>query len=647
MFKKEKENQQENQCYKYWMNCVQRAKKKRPITDWKKAERRLTAYQHPDSTVDERPFVNDFRKLYESSMSFLDQQSPSFKVSPEEAFMNEIDAQKASECDALFLKKIWREQKCQKSESLKLSSALIRNVGFTMPYFDVKKWLPSIRYIPADKVFLDPDCGGIIEDANWIGYEEDVPVEEFRSWHPEIDDKKFKAIVKKGGSVLTEDEHQSLPEDQQQLYSTVKIYHIYARNASAITSMKEGDVPKKGLAEELQLDTPRKYYQFVAGWNEPIVDEDQWPYDLDHDEFPITMLQFNRVPESLYGFTDYSQMERLDEISDEVVNDIGMSAFAASITKYLGRTNATVDPVMVHDFLNNMVESYLPDMLDAEGQPKMVPIQRGQVDQNLMSAYQLLHDQSKEASGQNELLENADAATFKDVTAIAARIADANQHQRINRRLGGPNGYEASIAEDAIKMLEIAHQFVPPLSQVAVLERRNVLNEMGTPIIDEMGQPVEQEEEVLQELPWPQALQAIKAGGTLIKLGVDAIVGPELAQYWSYGMASEHWRLSAKVVVEPGSTRDVTRDQRAAVLKQLYLEVFMPFYQQTGRIDLARGFIEMIGRMSDVPNIENLLPGMDEMIQQRQMMEMMQMGQPGGQPLNTPEANGGEMQEEM
>ena len=98
-------------------------------------------------------------------------------------------------------------------------------------------------------------------------------------------------------------------------------------------------------------------------------------------------------------------------------------------------------------------------------------------------------------------------------------------------------------------------------------------------------------------------------------------------------------------------------------MKQLYVEIFLPFYQMVMQynpvmgMNFARDFLEFIGRLSQVPNIENKLPDLSEiqqMIQQYMMMMQQQAqqqqaqqqaaGEQGGQPLNSPDANQGEMQ---
>lgn len=650
---------------RYWASNIKRARKAQPKDNWDKAEKRFRAGGGEDG---DRPYVNDCRKQHEASMSFLDQQDAGFKVTPTAGWMNDPTALKQAECDAAYLKRIWVEQKCQKACSRKLNDALLINNGTTLVQFDVKKWMPHLRYLPQKNVLRDPDSGGLSEEAGWEGYEEDVPVEQFRSWHPDIDEKVFKDIVQKAGSVLKDEERDAIDEADVPMYQTVKVVHIYARNASAIRQEEKQDTPSEvtpppvPLAEELQLTTPKRYMQYVDGWPALIVDEPAWPLDLDDDEFPPTHLQFNQLNNDSYGFTDYQQMERLDQLGDDVMRDLGMASFWAAVTKFLGTHSQAISKEDIDNFLNEPRTSALLDMLTAEMKPKLVPMQRGRIDPAQMQLYDKVQEATKEASSLTETLSNADAQTFKDVTAIAARIADANMHQRINRRLGGPWGYEQSIAEDAIKILEVAHQLVPKLSSVAVIEQLPVMDEFtGEPVLDEKGQPVLGEpQENVKELPWNEARVALAQGGTLIKLGVDAIVGPELFQYWPYRESPKQWKLNIKIIVEPGTTRMVTRQQQAAAMKQLYVEIFQPFYAMLANIDpgtgmkFMRDFLEFVGRLAQVPDIEQKLPEpsllqqlsqfQQWMMQQQQMMEQQGAGQQGGQPLNSAEANQGEMQ---
>lgn len=645
--------------YRYWVGWIRRARAQQPSKKWDRAEARYRGGEKDE----DRPFVNDLRKQHEASMSFLDQQDASFKCTPAEGWMNDPQALKESECDAAFLKRVWVEQKMQKACSRMLNDANTINSGTTLVEFDIKKWLPNLRYMPQRDVLRDPDCGGLLEMEDAEGYEEEVSVETFKAWHPDIDEKVFEAIVKKAGSILKEEERDEVDEADVPMYRTIKVVHIFARNSAAIRKeqSEKADEPQQiseSLARQLQLDVPKRYIQFVDGWPALIVDEPIWPLDLDNDEFPLTHLQFNQLNNDHYGFTDYQQMERLDLLGDDIMADLGVASFWAAVTKFLGSDTQIIPPEQRAAFLNSRKAEILDKMLTADGKPKLVPMERGRIDNAQMELLRMVQEQVKEASTLAETLANADAQTFKDVTALGARIADANMHQRVNRRLGGPWGYEQSIAEAAIKILEVAHQYIPKYSEVAVMEAQPVMDEMDMPLLDETGQPMMGEEtEVVKTMPWQEARQAIAAGGTLIKLGVDALVGPELAEFWPYGVSPREWKLNVKVIVEPGTTRAVTRQQQAASMKQLYVEIFAPFYQIVMQynpvmgLKFMRDFLEFIGRLAQVPNIEQKLPDIS-MIQQmvmtymRQMMAQQQMGagQQGGGDFNSAEANYGEEQ---
>lgn len=644
-------SEKNSRIYRYWMNCVKRARKARPLEKWKAAEERLKAAGDKYAFPDNRPYVNDYRKMHESLMAFLDQQEPTFKVIPTEPYMSDLTILKRAECEGAYLKCCWREQNCQKAQSRKLIDSVDINNGFTIIEFDKKKWMPSIRYLPARDVLIDRDCGGLIENANWLGYQEDISVEVFQSWHPELSDDALKQIIKKSGSVLSEEEREEVEDKDKTLYETLRVIHIFAKNSSAIKTFekeKENEVglANRRLADELEKKTPKRYLQFVEGFPSPVQDDAFWPFDLDHDEFPITHLQHNRVNNDTYGFTDYQQMERLDILSDNIIDNIGTACFWSSVQKLLGVEGVQIDPVAIDNFLNDLRETFLPNMADMEGRPKMVPVERKQINPAQLQAYDLLHNQAKEASALSELLENADAQAYKDVTALAARIVDANMHQRVNRRLSGPFGYEESIAEDAKKFLEVAHQKVPVLTTVAVIRQ------VPTGEYNEIGEPVVTEIETTEELAWSEVLTAVSQGGEIIQLGVEAVVGPELAKFWPYKEAPERWKLATKVTVEPGTTRSITRQQQAAIMKQLYVELYQPFYMLTGRLDLMRDYLEFIGQLAQVPNIDSKLPSIEDiknfMIMQQQLAQQQAMaasgeqgeqGEQGGQPLNSPEAN--------
>jgi hypothetical protein len=502
---------------------------------------------------------------------------------------------------------------------MKLDSTLIRNIGFTLCGFDIKKWLPSCTYLNTCDVYIDPDCDNQIKKASWMAYGEDISLEEFKSKYNELEKEDLLKVIKKAGSSLTDKEQQNLPEgDNGELYKTIRVFHIFARNDAAIRKTEDeydaevqADVDEKDEAiESLKLETPRRYLQYVEGLESSIGDDD-WPYELDDNEFPITALQFNNVSEDLYGYTDNDHMNRIDTFCDNVMSDIEKSSQWQSRKKFTAKKGASgLTPTAIESWLNDPKKAYIEGGIDATGKSKIVMVDLGKYEPGLMATYKQASEERRDASALGELLSTR-ASEYKDVTALAASIHDANAHQRVNRRLGGPDGYERSVNLDAIKILQIAHQEIPMVSTVEL------------DIEDEF---TEEPTKQLMAVPWDEAQQYLLEGAKLIQLGADAIVGPELAQYWRTHETFSPliFKLSTNVSVRPGSTREATKDKKAAVMKQFYLEVLVPLYEGMGSWELAIKYIETMGYHAGIENMIEYLPEVEEAQRKEQEQKIME-----------------------
>lgn len=582
-------NKEGRDLYLYWMSWIKRSKKNQPVDAWQKAEDMLLVN---DSA--KQPYLSGFRLLYERLKSYLDQIAPTFDIVPSPAYFNDQFTLKAAECDKKYLDYIWSEQNLQRIQSQKLDSALIRNCGYSLLGFDTKKWMPKLSYLKSTKVYTDPDCDGIKENAKAIAYEEDISIEEFVSKYKEID---VKTVLNRAGNILSLSEQADMPADvDAKMFKTVKIYHVFAKGDSAVRkSNSDNETPTQDEVGDLFQQEPRRYLQFAEGYEQPLVDGD-WPYDIDSNEFPITELMFNVVSGNYYSYTDNDHMTRSDELCDSILKDVEENAYYGGKKKFGGSATANdLSRETIENFLNDPKRAYLPDIIDASGNLKIQQIDTGKFDAGLMQTYELFDKIRKDSSALGELLSNT-AEDFKDVTALAVRVQEANSHQNVNRRLSGPMGYEESIKDDAIKILEIAHQYVPTFS---IVEMQNVSPDgiMSNEMV---------------KLPWAQVKDAIANGGKLIQLGVDAIVGPELAQFWREGMPQMEFKLSTSVRVKKGSTRDMTQENKAAVMKQFYLEVLLPYYTATNRFDLAGNYIKQMGQMAGIDHIEENLPTMED-----------------------------------
>lgn len=586
----DKQNQ-DRQTVEYWKKWVRKSRKMQPVKVWKEADEALKVPENEN----ERPYVSGYRLLYESLKSFLDQTDASFRVIPTDAFMGDDISQKQAEADYAYLNYIWREKKCQIAESKKLDSALRKNVGFTVVSFDKKKWMPYVHYIRAENVLLDPYCDGIAENATAQGYFENISLEDLIAKNTDLTEDELASIKKSAGYLIDEDDMVKLdkenPEDKV-LYTTVALYHIFVKNSAAVRKIKDGepDNPDMSAVEKLNLDTPRKYIQIVEGLDRPLREIDGWPFDLDDDEWYVSKLSFNTMSEDWFAYTDCQQMARADTLCDNIFSDIEDSAFYAGKKKFGGRPDAAgLTEVDIQNFINDPKRSYLSKILDSNGEQLVKEIVVGKFEPALIQAYTIADESRMKSSALGELL-TQEVEQYKDVTAIATRLNDANTHQRVNRRLSGPEGYEVSIGEDAIKLLEVAHQLVPQVSKVE--------------IVNELRQ------KVTVDMEWPQAVAAMQTGAKVVMLGADAIIGRELAQYWrtSDKFPPKVFKLSTSIQVLPGSTRSITKEQKAAMMKQLFMEVYGPYLTSIGRLDLVNEFLSRIGHLASIEGIDELLP---------------------------------------
>jgi hypothetical protein len=635
--KKSDENQADpsapvTELVEFWIGECERAGKDQPTGMWNKAQKRYAVEDSrnisildpdKDSTVD-FPVVNDLRNHVEASMSYLDQTRASFSVTPSRAYTLDQNKQKEAQCEQAYLDYIWGEQKMQPVESMKLHSALLRNIGVTFPYFDFKKWMPDLKYIPAERVRFDPDCKGIWPEANWCAYYEDVSVDVLRSLHDDLTPEELKTVRKLAKSSLTDDQQKEASEEKKAKHSVVRLWHIFAQNDAAIRVPDESKLDeKKSFADELQLNVPRRYMQAVGGLKRFLIDEPKWPFDLDRKELPFTTLQFNPDDGSLYGFTDHAQMERTDEMSDAVMTYIEQDCKNAAIRKFGGPDAAVISQEDIKTFIESPETTYQHGLVDEAGKAKVIPLNVGQINPGMKDSYETIHEEAMRSSGQSELLAE-NLADLKEVTALGVKYHESKLHQRVNRRLSGPRGYESSILEDAVKILEIAHQKVPRYSVVAVK------TPMETPDI-ESQMMVTQEKEILQSLPWDQACSAIKNGGTLVKLGVDSIVGPELAEFWltTDDVPMIYFKLSTSTTVVPGSTRSITSSERVADLSDFYINILWPtIYQPTMNLGKAAKFVTYLAQLSgSIDKVEQFIPTDEEIQQSMQQQQEVQQQQ--------------------
>jgi hypothetical protein len=126
---------------------------------------------------------------------------------------------------------------------------------------------------------------------------------------------------------------------------------------------------------------------------------------------------------------------------------------------------------------------------------------------------------------------------------------------------------------------------------------------------------------VAHDVPWPETEKIVRQGGRILRLGVDAMVGPRLAAAWEEDLPLDVLRRSTRVSVERGSTQRVARLQKVQVFRELWKEMVEPALEALAgavpefrlravakAVEAARKTFEMM----DLDDFEGLLPTMDE-----------------------------------
>jgi hypothetical protein len=120
-------------------------------------------------------------------------------------------------------------------------------------------------------------------------------------------------------------------------------------------------------------------------------------------------------------------------------------------------------------------------------------------------------------------------------------------------------------------------------------------------------------------VPWSQVAQILAAnpGSEIKRIGVDAIVGEELSQFWPEGLPLDVIRRNVRIYVEAGSTTRQARLEMVTTLTNLY-SLLLPLYQAVGRMDLAAQFVKLIVSKTGAEDAIDLVPNPQEVLAAQQ-----------------------------
>ena len=600
-----------------------RSGEKYPAQEWEVAAER---YAGPDDPA-RREHLDAFRGQVDTQKSYLDQLEGVIRVTAAPGMAEDEAVQKQAQCAERLVQYAFRELCLRRVCGRALLSALINGAGAAVDAYDERRTMPTMRWLHPLQVAWDATCQGDVGRAGWVAFYEWVsPDVLWAQSEGALDLEKLRHAANRTPQThLGQVRRDSAKSGSSgELDRRCCLWRFFGRNEFAIYSDKPADAPVdgKGAAEFSRFKValePRRYLELVDGYDEPLADEPDWPaeFALDWDAWPVRWLTFNEDLEHVAGFTDWRHVQRANDANEELARALTKNGEASLSVKFLASSTIQANRETLEEFLKTgNAEKVLDGMVDAQGNPLLTPMQTVEFRRDLLELAKYLQDKSDGAARIDEILRGMQGKPEQTATEVSARqeAMQTMTTQRLRR-------YEEFEEEVARRWLEMALATMPRYSTLNVASIQRLPN-------DPQGEPI-LVYEPRKGVPWEEvaAILAANPGSEIKKIGVDAIVGAALAEFWPSGMPLAVIRRNVRIYVDAGSTTQQARTEQAAAMSQAYLTLFLPLYQATGRMDLACSFVKLIAAKMGLDEAAALVPDVQAPVP----------GLPGTVPMSQPE----------
>ena len=577
-----------------------------PEEEWDEAR---LAYEG-ESKKGSRPVTNRWRMRVDTQAAFLDEEPARVVVKARKPFADNPIAKKTAECDQEVLAWLCEEQGLRPEFGRWRHSADTSGLGWLLFSTDYRTSLPQAQQIENENVRWDADCNGNLTRAGWLAYFQMEAPEEVWKRNPELDLQKLKKAAVKpkdspdakelsGEALMKRSKGKEVAGESQ---AKCKVWHIFARGVYALYD-KEPLVADKPHIERYRdrkgMREARRHIEVVEGFDGTIKDEDDWPagLGLGYDEWPVLRLAYQEAFNRAAGFSDFRHEQKCLELYERAVG--GAARWMEGIYKILfgTRSGCKLTDEQVKEIMSSPDRMVMPGMVDERGEPMIVAIETGKYN----AAMEQWPDQLKAIHEETSGLPKVKMAEESDQTATAERIQADAASARSNVRL---RAWENALAEGQWRLLVMCHVILPKWSIVE----------------DAAGQ-------VQPPMPWAQAEQVLIAGGDLVQLGVDAMVGPELAQYWQEHLPLDVLRLRLNVEIEHGSTQRAQRQEKIGTFIATYRMMIQPVLAALGPLGMEKQIeaARKVLAMQDLGEFESILPDAQSLIPPAPVV-----GPPGG-----------------
>jgi hypothetical protein len=587
-----------------------------PEKEWDKAR------EIYEGDSDKHTRTNLWRGHVDTQAAFMDEAPGKVMVAANAAFSGNDVVKAAAKCDEELYTYLFDEMDFYPVIGKARHSADLTSIGFVVHGVDLRKMLPNIKFVQNEQVKVDGDCGGDLKRASWVAYMEYLSPETIVKDHPECDLYKLKkaAGAPTAPTVDPIDHAESKKISNayaatKDIRSKCKLWRMYLRNEAALYDVTpatderdaEGQPHFERYRDTHGMNEPRRYIEIIEGYDEPLTDQDTWPELLafDFDEWPITTLSYNQAYERVAGFTDWRHEERLSGIYENSVADADQVMALHTPNKLGLRRGDKRNTDELRLIIGKAGLQIVPNALDEQGNPLIAPISFGNMDATHIDWIKLVKE-LHEIESRIPKIKQGGESTFD--TATEAEIASEASNALMEIKL---HIFESFQVEIARKTLAIAHRLLRTMTTVEVQDAGGV--------------------KVVDGLPWMQAGELLKVpGSALVALGVEAMVGSELATAWQEGASLDVINVNTTVSVERGSTQKRIRLQRVAAFRDIWQAMVVPVMAQLMAVEpmmvVEKGLAaaDKALSMMNLGEFETLLPDINTIKANEEMRQAQQ-----------------------
>jgi hypothetical protein len=461
--------------------------------------------------------------LFQGYLSNLIYQRPNVTA---KAVRKGDEALQRAKVNSKVMNYVLRETHYETETRLAISDALIYGCGAKEQRINREKGdIATSEWVSIKDILVDPDANTNIRTVGWVAKKFTMRLTTARKLYAKAISKEIGPLTASSGMEEQEKPGSTgKPSEQKGVAGdSITLYRIYLRgddpvaedtseenepNKSTLPEGDEKDTHKSALQKHLE-GSGNKVITIALGYP-VILDERPWPYVLDNDEFPITFYRVHLYPGKFLPHSPFKPLLPLQKSMNWA------TTFAITQMRTMSQIKFVVDKSQMSGVADEEIEKLVSlddrEVIITNGRmaDAVQRVDFGTISQHPLQMLPLMQQQFDDISGFQELfggMRGARSATEADIREQRAQTNSALMLQAV----------ESSMNEDVRHMLQIMFS-VTPLKKI-----EKIVGPEELYVFDDAGEPT--------------------------------------ASFWQIGMPVEDIRCEVDILLEPGSTRRVNRDQ--------------------------------------------------------------------------------------